>query len=238
MLIFADGETGAGKTHTCSGCSEDHGVVDRAVHTLFAIKQQRQKDFNITIKLSLMSFDRGKITDPLTSRALLRRESLKIKRIPHSNGTYVDGLTMTEVMDEKEAVDQIRFGFMQLSRAMTLMGCSSSQLHFVVSLYLSCQSRLSGHTVHGKLHVTELAGSERPRFKVTGDACLEAKWKLKSLASLGEVLWARTHGCKFVPYRNSKLTYALRDSLEGNSKTVLIAHVKPVCRQECVCSKN
>jgi kinesin family protein C2/C3 len=151
---------------------------------------------------------------------------LKIKKGP--DGNYVENITTVEVSSRAQLEHHWAFGMKNRSTASTKMNDQSSRSHCMLSVYLTCKNKLSGKTLKGKLHLIDLAGSERlNKSKVTGDAKKEAVAINKSLTCLGDVIFARANKSAHVPYRNSKLTYCLEDSLAGDSKTMMIAQISP-----------
>jgi len=230
VCIFAYGQTGAGKTYTMEGCPEDPGINKRALSELFDIKKEREKNFEITIVMTLLEIYMDKIRDLLAKKkkgeVRGKGPGLKIKKGP--DGNYVEHLTRVEVSSRKQLDHNWAFGMKNRSTASTKMNDQSSRSHCMLSVYLKCKNKLSGKTLNGKLHLIDLAGSERlNKSKVTGDAKKEAVAINKSLTCLGDVIFARANKSGHVPYRNSKLTYALEDSLAGDSKTMMIAQISP-----------
>ena len=106
----------------------------------------------------------------------------------------------------------------------------SSRSHMVFTIYCSSKNILTGKTTQGKLHLIDLAGSERVgKTSATGDRLKEAQAINKSLSALADVITALGDSkAKHVPYRNSKLTFLLQDSLEGNSKCLMFVNCSPV----------
>merc|ERR1711871_1742635 len=97
-----------------------------------------------------------------------------------------------------------------------------------MGVYVTAESTITGRCVRGKMHLIDLAGSERlSKSGATGDRRKEAQAINKSLSALGDVIQARAAKQRHVPYRNSVLTYFLQDSLEGNPKTLMIVHASP-----------
>jgi hypothetical protein len=115
----------------------------------------------------------------------------------------------------------------------------SSRSHLVVSLYCKGQSSTGASTSFGKLHLIDLAGSERlSRTGATGDRLKEAQNINKSLSALGDVIQAAGAKAAHIPYRNSKLTHLLQDSLGSSAKTLMIVQSSPLGKDvsESLCS--
>ena len=229
--IFAYGQTGAGKKFTMRVQSDsDTGIIMRAVRALFAATQQREKQFKSTVSMSVMSIRNGRVHDMMKPARRGAISNLKIKKSP--NGNYVKGLTVVEVTSGKEVHDRYRDAIKNFRVACTTrtrISDRTSRHHRVLSLYLTCRDKLSGNTLRGKLHAVILAGSEQvsKRF-LTGDGLKEYENAQRSLSALWYVLRAWDNQDRLVPYRYSKLTCALEDSLSGDSEAVVIAHINPV----------
>lgn len=117
----------------------------------------------------------------------------------------------------------------------------SSRSHLVISIAVLGVNRKTGVRSSGKLHLIDLAGSERLKSTgATGDRLEEAKNINRSLSALGDVIAALASGSGHVPYRNSKLTFLLQDSLSANAKVVMFVNINPApaSAQESVCSLN
>ncbi|MEC8122219.1 MAG: hypothetical protein VX113_09900, partial [Pseudomonadota bacterium] len=110
----------------------------------------------------------------------------------------------------------------------TKCNAESSRSHSIVMVTVTGHNAISGATTHGKLHLVDLAGSERvKKSEVSGQGMAEACNINKSLSALGTVIASLAANEKHVPYRDSKLTYLLQDSLGGNSHTVMLAAISP-----------
>lgn len=115
----------------------------------------------------------------------------------------------------------------------------SSRSHLVISVYARGENKATGVQSFGKLHLVDLAGSERlSRTNATGDRLKEAQNINKSLSSLGDVIAAAASKQGHIPYRNSKLTHVLQDSLGQDSKTLMIVQASPLTKDvgESICS--
>lgn len=105
----------------------------------------------------------------------------------------------------------------------TAMNAQSSRSHLIVTLKIHCHNQVSGKCYTSKLNMVDLAGSERlSRTEAVGDRLKEAQAINKSLSALGDVMASLARKDKHVPYRNSRLTYYLQDSLGGDSKTIMV----------------
>ncbi|KAM9435213.1 kinesin-like protein KIF13B isoform 2-T3 [Clarias gariepinus] len=234
--IFAYGQTGSGKSYTMMGSAEQPGLIPRLCSSLFerTILEQREGE-SFTVEVSYMEIYNEKVRDLLdpkgTSQVLRVREHKVL-------GPYVDGLSRLAVTSYKDIDSLMSEGNKSRTVAATNMNEESSRSHAVFNLILThtmrdLQSGTSGEKV-SKLSLVDLAGSERAtKTGATGDRLKEGSNINKSLTTLGLVISALADQgagkCrnKFVPYRDSVLTWLLKDSLGGNSRTAMIATVSP-----------
>lgn len=233
VCLFAYGQTGSGKTHTMQGPAEDPGVNIRALTKLFEVAQERYPDIKYEIKITLLEIYNEKIQD------LLGEKGRVLKAVQGQYGMEVQDLTMVPVSNEKEVLATLRRGSKNRSVTATNMNDVSSRSHLILSVYVMARNQISGKDTMGKMHLIDLAGSERVgRSGVTGEAMKEAQSINSSLSALGNVIAARANKAAHVPYRDSTLTYLLQDSLEKNSKTLMFVQVSPVKAdaQESICS--
>lgn len=128
-----------------------------------------------------------------------------------------------------EVLEQLRIGSKNRNVRQTAMNDLSSRSHLILSVYITGVNKLQpSKEISSKLHLIDLAGSERVgRSGVTGDALKEAQNINSSLSALGNVIHARANKSDHVPYRDSSLTWLLKDSLEKNSKTLMVVQVSP-----------
>jgi len=135
------------------------------------------------------------------------------------------------VTNPDEVMQVFEDGHANRSVAATVMNAESSRSHSVFNIYLAAQEDMNGKlcTVQSKLNLIDLAGSERQsKTKAEGQTLEEAKKINSSLTSLGNVITALVdEKCKHVPYRESKLTMLLKDSLGGNAKTLMLCALSP-----------
>ncbi|KAL7552959.1 hypothetical protein ACHAWF_018456 [Thalassiosira exigua] len=232
--VFAYGQTGAGKTHTMEGVNEPstlRGIIPNTFEHIFdhiALndKPNGSKD-KYLVRASYFEIYNEEIRDLLSQTP---QNSLELKESPDS-GIYVKGLTSTVVKSVAEIDDVLQKGKKNRSVGATLMNAGSSRSHSIFSIVVECCSSdgLNEHIRVGKLNLVDLAGSERQsKTGATGERLKEATKINLSLSALGNVISALVDGkSNHIPYRDSKLTRILQDSLGGNTKTVMCANAGP-----------
>ncbi|XP_049936067.1 kinesin-like protein KIN-12E isoform X2 [Nymphaea colorata] len=240
--MFAYGQTGSGKTYTMMGelydandeLSEDRGMTPRIFEYLFArtkLEESSRKDEKLkySCKCSFLEIYNEQITDLLepSSTNLQLREDLK-------KGVYVENLRELEVETVKDVLDLLFQGTANRKVAATSMNSESSRSHSVFTCVIESRWEKDGmtHFRFARLNLVDLAGSERQKSSgADGERLREAANINKSLSTLGLVIMTLVdvaHGKhRHVPYRDSRLTFLLQDSLGGNSKTTIIANVSP-----------
>ena len=239
VCIFAYGQTGSGKTYTMQGSREDPGVNIRALDKLFSVASERDVDTEYNIRISLLEIYNERIQDLLSATP-----TQQLKAIQTVGGMQVQDLTYVQVDSAAQVLDALTAGSKNRKVTSTAMNADSSRSHLILSVYVVGKSRFalsSGAVkeVTGKLHLIDLAGSERiSRSGVTGDGLKEAQAINSSLSALGNCIAARANKQSHVPYRDSTLTYLLQDSLEKNSKTLMFVQVSPNATDsaESICS--
>ncbi|XP_026527228.1 kinesin-like protein KIF13B [Notechis scutatus] len=234
--IFAYGQTGSGKSYTMMGTADEPGLIPRLCSSLFERAQQEEsEEQSFKVEVSYMEIYNEKVRDLLDPKG--SRQSLKVRE--HSvYGPYVDGLSKLAVANYKDIESLMSEGNKSRTVAATNMNEESSRSHAVFKIILThilydVKSGTSGEKV-GKLSLVDLAGSERAtKTGAAGDRLKEGSNINKSLTTLGLVISALADQAagknknKFVPYRDSVLTWLLKDSLGGNSKTAMVATVSP-----------
>ncbi|CAG9322018.1 unnamed protein product [Blepharisma stoltei] len=226
--IFAYGQTSSGKTFTMSGSDvsdpEMMGIIPRMVSTVFESIGNSEDYLEFQVKVSYCEIYMEKIKDLLEPN----KNNLKIHE-DRIRGIYISGLSEKYVNDDQEVYDLMSLGLENREVGYTHMNAGSSRSHsiFIITIAQSNTKVLS--TKVGKLYLVDLAGSEKVgKTGAEGKRLEEAKNINKSLTTLGQVISALTDGkSTHVPYRDSKLTRVLQDSLGGNSKTTLIVTCSP-----------
>ena len=220
--IFAYGQTGSGKTYTMIGDIYDNtnkGIIPRSISSIFSSASKAPLDIEFTLKVSMLEIYKERLRDLLGGS-----EELKIKECP-IKGIYVYGLTEIFVATEAELLAAIETGEKQRTVASTRMNQLSSRSHQLFTIEI--RQKFSNETEKkGVLNLIDLAGSEKIK-DVTGGNLDETKKINLSLSALGNVIHALTSMSDHVPYRDSKLTRLLQESLGGNYKTSLIITCSP-----------
>lgn len=236
--VFAYGQTGSGKTFTMMGNSGDpmlQGLVPRICKSLFGrMKVGLEEGTGYKTEVSYLEIYNERVRDLLgpqnTGHALRVREH----RI---HGPYVESLSQHPVNNFEEIHNCMNRGNQERTTAATNMNDTSSRSHAIVTITFvqaGFTNNLPSETV-SKIHLVDLAGSERANSTgATGQRLKEGAHINKSLVTLGSVIsslaeMANPVGHKkfYIPYRDSTLTWLLKDSLGGNSKTIMIAAISP-----------
>ncbi|CAG7872234.1 unnamed protein product [Brassica rapa] len=144
------------------------------------------------------------------------------------NGINVPEANLVPVSSRADVIQLMDVGQMNRAVSSTAMNDRSSRSHSCVTVHVQGRDLTSGAILHGSMHLVDLAGSERvDKSEVTGDRLKEAQHINKSLSALGDVISSLSQKNAHVPYRNSKLTQLLQDSLGGSAKTLMFVHVSP-----------
>eukprot|EP00457_Paulinella_chromatophora_P000584 gb/GEZN01000584.1/.p1 GENE.gb/GEZN01000584.1/~~gb/GEZN01000584.1/.p1 ORF type:complete len:1265 (-),score=359.76 gb/GEZN01000584.1/:281-3889(-) len=224
VCIIAYGQTGSGKTHTMTGTDEDPGVNSRALKDLFVLRKKRSADYVYEISVSMMEIYNEELRDLLAPD----KSDLKCQIRLGKQGVFVENLVEREVNSEQEVYKIMEEGAANRTVGKTDMNAHSSRSHSIVTINVQGHNFTAGITYMGKLHLIDLAGSERVgKSGATGDRLKEAQAINKSLSALGNVLQKLQMKSSHVPFRDSKLTYLLQDSLGGNSKCMMFINLSP-----------
>ncbi|KAG8387301.1 hypothetical protein BUALT_Bualt02G0007100 [Buddleja alternifolia] len=240
--MFAYGQTGSGKTHTMLGDIEggtrrhsvNCGITPRVFEYLFSRIQKdkdarREEKLKFTCRCSFLEIYNEQILDllnPSSANLQLREDTKK--------GVYVENLTEVEVTSARDLIQQLIQGSANRKVAATNMNRASSRSHSVFTCTVESKWESQGvtHYRFARLNLVDLAGSERQKSSgAEGERLKEATNINKSLSTLGLVIMNLVNMSNgkslHVPYRDSKLTFLLQDSLGGNAKTIIIANISP-----------
>ncbi|CAM9722802.1 unnamed protein product [Chrysoparadoxa australica] len=227
--IFAYGQTGAGKTHTMEGYPDPpelRGIIPSSFQHIFD-KIGLADNAQYLVRASYLEIYNEEIRDLLSKDP---KNKLELKENVDS-GVYVKDLTSFVVKSSMEIDHVMQAGKKNRSVGSTLMNQTSSRSHSIFTIVVECQvsDERGDHIRVGKLNLVDLAGSERQsKTGATGDRLKEATKINLSLSALGNVISALVDGrSQHIPYRDSKLTRLLQDSLGGNTKTVMCANCGP-----------
>lgn len=237
--IFTYGCSGSGKTYTLFGENENkgdnmvdkgdkgdkEGIIPRSCKLLFDTINSNDKVTGAIMKCSFLEIYREQLRDLINGKNDEKKPKL---RYDIQGKVFVQDITEKYVSSSDEIMSVIKEGALQRASASTNLNNNSSRSHAVLTLFLK-QTFVDGIELSSKLNLVDLAGSENVmKSEVQGINLLESQNINKSLSCLGNVIYALTEkGRDHIPYRDSKLTQLLSDSLGGNSKTIIVATISP-----------
>lgn len=220
--IFAYGQTGSGKTYTIQGTEHNKGLIPRVFHFIFQCTQQ------FKIKISLVEIYNENIFDLFDSKKVLEiREDI-------NSGIFLENLSVIEVGSYEEAVELYNKGILLRSVDENNMNKESSRSHSIMTIWYEINTGLIKK--NSRMNIIDLAGSERiksdEKFNVAETGSIN-----KSLLCLSEVIKKLGDPkISHINYRDSKLTFLLKDSLGGNSKLAVIGNINTTCISETLCT--
>lgn len=224
--IFTYGQSGSGKTYTMYGedilNEETQGIIPRAISEIFNfISDEKNQEIKFELKFSMLEIYMENLYDLLNPEA--KNGELKIKE--HSKrGIYVENLSELYITSQEEFLLLIHEAEKYRSVSETSLNKNSSRSHLLFQLQIT-QKMMDDTEKRGALNLIDLAGSEKvSKTHAMGVTLEEAKKINLSLSNLGNVIYALASNNDYIPYRDSKLTRILQDSLGGNSKTMLIVN--------------
>lgn len=226
--VFAYGQTGAGKSYTMMGTSieddEGKGITPRIVEQIFSSIMSSPPTIEYTVRVSYMEIYMERIRDLLAPQ----NDNLPVHE-EKNRGVYVKGLLEIYVSSVEEVFEVMKRGGAARAVAATNMNQESSRSHSIFVITVTQKNLETGSMKSGQLFLVDLAGSEKVgKTGASGQTLEEAKKINKSLSALGMVINALTDGkSSHIPYRDSKLTRILQESLGGNSRTTLIINCSP-----------
>lgn len=233
VCILAYGQTGTGKTFTMDGTSDQPGIVLRALQELF---DQASSDDSVsfTFSMSMLEVYMGNLRDLLAPRQSCRtyesasRCNLNIQTDPKGL-VEIEGLTEVQISDFEKASWWYTKGRRVRSTSWTNVNEASSRSHCLTRITIFRHGDATKHKVDvSKMWMVDLGGSERLlKTGATGQTLDEGRAINLSLSALGDVIAALRRKRVHVPYRNSKLTQILKDSLGDGSKVLMLVHVSP-----------
>lgn len=229
VCIFAYGQTGSGKTHTMSGSNVENysgrGINYRALDDLFDIRRERSDEVDYDIKVTMLEIYNENLRDLLAEGGGANKLEI---RSTEKSGQNVPDAVQRPVSCTEDVLEFMEIGTKNRAVGSTKMNSRSSRSHSVLTVMVTGTSHVTGMRTHGCLHLVDLAGSERVgRTEASGEQLEEAKHINKSLSALGDVMSALASKGTHVPFRNSKLTQLLQESLMGQAKAMMFMHIAP-----------
>jgi len=248
VAVFAYGQTGAGKTYTMYGdvmqivsenntiqVPEESGLVPRCLcHIFERVEAMKARGCTVDITVSFIEIYNEAVIDLLSTEARL----LTVREDAIRDRTYVEGAIVAAVSNVQQVLNLLLRGAQNRTVGATAMNTESSRSHSVFTISLEAEEKDANDrrlVRQSKFELVDLAGSERQKYsRAEGRHLREASNINRSLTVLGKVIMALAAGSKHVPYRDSKLTFLLKNSIGGNSKTFLIANIglSPRCQDE------
>ncbi|GLB34936.1 putative TRAFAC class myosin-kinesin ATPase superfamily, kinesin family protein [Lyophyllum shimeji] len=231
--VFAYGQTGSGKTFTMMGADIDSdelkGIIPRITEQIFQSIVESDAHLEYLVKVSYMEIYLERIRDLLAPQ----NDNLQVHE-EKTKGVYVKNLSDYYVSSAREVYEIMRTGGQARIVSATNMNAESSRSHSIFLITIQQRNTETGALKTGNLYLVDLAGSEKVgKTGASGQTLEEAKKINKSLSALGMVINALTDGkAKHIPYRDSKLTRILQESLGGNSRTTLIINCSPCTYNE------
>lgn len=242
VCIFAYGQTGTGKTYTMEGTEDARGVNYRTLDQIFHIINERKKLFKYEICVSVLEVYNEQIRDLLASGAQHGAASKRLEVRQACEGVHhVPGLVEAQVSNMSEVWDVLQTGSSARAVGATNANEYSSRSHCLHCVMVKGENLLNGECTKSKLWLVDLAGSERiAKTEAQGERLREAQNINKSLSALGDVISALATKSPHIPFRNSKLTHLLQDSLGGDSKALMFVQISPNENDlsETLCSLN
>ncbi|OSD05270.1 kinesin-domain-containing protein [Trametes coccinea BRFM310] len=248
VCVFAYGQTGSGKSFTMEGGSSDAtaGMIPRAVEQVFRVADElKSKGWQYKMEGQFLEIYNETIND-LLGKGEFDKKKHEIKHDPKTGRTTVTDVNVVPLASATQVRTLLALAQGRRTVAATLMNERSSRSHSVFTLRIRGENALTGESCEGSLNLVDLAGSERlEKSGAAGDRdrLKETQNINKSLSALGDVIAAlgekgEGKGDKHIPYRNSKLTYLLQNSLSGNSKTLMFLNLSPLATHlhESLCS--
>ncbi|CAD7931825.1 unnamed protein product [Amoebophrya sp. A120] len=229
VCIFAYGQTGSGKTFTMRGPSDNPGLYIRVLTELFKVVGEKKMSNRISLKMMITEIYNESLRDLLVSGtnggAGGKKVDVKLQQDGSIQLTNVEEYSIKNMNDVTRLMNDA-----DKNRAVgtTDMNEYSSRSHQIVTIKADNESLETGSQYFGKIHLIDLAGSENVgKSGATGQTLKEAQNINKSLSALGDVISSLQNKSGHVPYRNSKLTMMLKDSLGGDAKMLMIVQCSP-----------
>lgn len=216
VAVIAYGQTGSGKTYTMIGEKGNYGLFFNLTNKILSLCEEL---IDCVIKISMYEIYNEEVYD------LLSAKRNKMNLVNSEEGITANGISEKFIKCNEDILKYYKIGSDNRSTASTNMNEYSSRSHCI--LLLTVEHKINNKTIIGRINLVDLAGSERiEKSGASGGRLIEAQNINKSLSALGDVISALDSKQKYIPYRNSKLTYALKDALSPGSKTIMICTMR------------
>ncbi|XP_027094511.1 kinesin-like protein KIN-14R isoform X2 [Coffea arabica] len=226
VCIFAYGQTGTGKTFTMEGIENNRGVNYRTLELLFRMIEERKDAFTYNVSVNVLEVYNEQIRDllvnsPASKKLEIRQDIGGINHVP--------GIVNAEVENIREVWNVLQAGSNARAVGSNNVNEHSSRSHCMICITVRARNSMNGECTKSKLWLVDLAGSERlAKTDVQGERRKEAQNINRSLSALGDVISALASKSSHIPYRNSKLTHLLQDSLGGEAKILMFVQISPL----------
>eukprot|EP01084_Bolivina_argentea_P069676 126724_1 len=238
LSLFMYGQTGAGKSHTMQGSVDNPGIITNSMQYIFkTINSDQYKTFQFEIKVAIFHIYNEQILDQLytiddengclniNQNTERDRKRHKIRHLRNGK-VYVDGLKWIKIKSFDDLLFLQNNAKTNYLRHITYMSAHSSRFHQLMLCDIYCKNVFNNAEYVGKINFIELAGSETVlKYGRYGTILKEAQNINKSLCAFGDVLQSLQRDNKFIPYRNSKLTHLLMNSLDRNNECEVIVYL-------------
>ncbi|XP_072324248.1 kinesin-like protein KIF9 [Scyliorhinus torazame] len=229
--IMCYGQTGAGKTYTITGATEKYdyrGIIPRAIQQIFK-EVEEQADLALTIYVSYLEIYNETFFDLLSTLPMSLGSDSHMTVVEDSHGVQIRGLSIHRVSNEEDALNYLFEGETNRIIASHTMNRNSSRSHCIFTVYVETRWKEASKVQYlaSKLNMVDLAGSERlGKTGSEGQVKREAMYINKSLSFLEQTIIALAEPKRgHIPFRQSKLTHALKDSIGGTCNTILVANI-------------
>uniref|UniRef100_A0A8C8ATE8 Kinesin-like protein n=1 Tax=Otus sunia TaxID=257818 RepID=A0A8C8ATE8_9STRI len=225
--IMCYGQTGAGKTYTMMGATAEYkhrGIIPRVIQQVF-----KATAHSVRVRVSYLEIYNETLSDLLSTRTSSGTSDVPMAVVDCPQGVYVKGLSIHPVSHEEDALNLLFEGETNRAIAEHTLNKNSSRSHCIFTIYIESRFRVCSDVkcVNSKISLIDLAGSERlSKTRSEGQVLKEAMYINKSLSFLEQLIIALANPKRdHMPFRQSKLTHVLKDSLGGNCNTVLVANI-------------
>ena len=230
VCIFAYGQTGSGKTHTMEGgADEERGLIPRSVEYIFTrVNLMQSQGWKVTMTAEMLEIYNENIFDLLVNNTSSSSTSLELRHNPKDDSIIVKGLSNYPVNKANTIYDLLSRARSNRATAATKSNAFSSRSHSVFTLRIQARHELTAQVRSGVLNLIDLAGSERlTKSGAEGETLKETQAINSSLSALSNLIRALHQKNAHLPYRDSKLTLLLKESLTKNSKTMMMCNLNP-----------